>query len=100
DLAELLRDICEKPPERPSLVAPARAVPPVLEEVALKALAKAKGERFATARLLYDEVQRWLERESDLKRRSLLAAERAAAARALLGAYHGSRAELEKVEQR
>jgi WD40 repeat protein/tRNA A-37 threonylcarbamoyl transferase component Bud32 len=58
DAAEVLRRVREQPPPRPSTVA--AKVPPALEAVCLKALARAPSERYANAGDLAREVQHWL----------------------------------------
>jgi tetratricopeptide (TPR) repeat protein/tRNA A-37 threonylcarbamoyl transferase component Bud32 len=55
---EVLRRVTREEPERPRLRVP--ATPRGLEAVCLKALAKKPGERYASARDLAKEVERWL----------------------------------------
>jgi serine/threonine-protein kinase len=57
-LADLLLQIQERDPVRPSLVS--RAVPRDLEAILLKAMAKAPEERYATALAFADDLERWL----------------------------------------
>jgi serine/threonine-protein kinase len=57
-LNELLRRVREEKPVRPQQVS--IGVPPALEAVCLQALAKQPAGRYASARDLADEVQRWL----------------------------------------
>jgi serine/threonine-protein kinase len=56
--AELLRQVCEDPPLPPRQHVP--AVPPALQAICLKALAKDPAGRYASAAELADEVRRWL----------------------------------------
>jgi serine/threonine-protein kinase len=55
---EVLRKVREESPVRPCQVW--AGVPPALEAIALRALAKKRGDRYASARELAGEVQRWL----------------------------------------
>jgi serine/threonine-protein kinase len=57
-VTEILRQVREEAPERPRAANP--SVPPALEAVCLKAMARRPEERYATATDLADEVQRWL----------------------------------------
>jgi hypothetical protein len=59
DRHELLRQIAQEEPRPPRSVD--RTVPAELETVLLKALAKEPGERYATARELADDLQRFCE---------------------------------------
>src|SRR5262249_22386138 len=58
DRHEVLRRVREEAPPRPRQVCP--GVPPALEAVCLKALARDPGDRYATAEELARDVQRWL----------------------------------------
>jgi serine/threonine-protein kinase len=58
DTTAVLRRVVHEAPARPRALN--REVSPALEAVCLKALAKKPGERYATARALADDVQRWL----------------------------------------
>jgi serine/threonine-protein kinase len=58
DQHQVLRWVCERPPERPRQVT--RGVPAALEAVCLKALAKPRADRYPGAGELADEVRRWL----------------------------------------
>jgi serine/threonine protein kinase/tetratricopeptide (TPR) repeat protein len=55
---ELLQRICEQPPTPPRQLA--GAVPPPLEAICLRALAKSPDKRYPSAADLAHEVQRWL----------------------------------------
>ncbi len=57
-LPELLFQIQDREPVRPSLLS--RAVPKDLEAILLKAMAKAPGDRYATALAFADDLERWL----------------------------------------
>jgi hypothetical protein len=59
DRQELLRQIAFEEPPRPRRLN--RAVPPELEIILLKALAKNPAERYATAQELADDLRHWLE---------------------------------------
>src|SRR5262249_16984651 len=59
DRNELLRLTADEEPRPPRADAP--AVPPALETVVLKALRKGAGDRYATARELADDLQRFLD---------------------------------------
>jgi serine/threonine-protein kinase len=58
DTTAVLRRVVHEQPARPRAVD--RGVPPALEAVCLKALAKKPGDRYASAKALADDVQRWL----------------------------------------
>jgi serine/threonine-protein kinase len=58
---------------RPSLRAPGREVPPELDAICVRATALHANERFATARALANEVQRYLDGDRDVARRRELA---------------------------
>jgi serine/threonine-protein kinase len=58
DTLEVLRRVREEPPTPPRQVVP--GVPPPLEAVCLKALAKRREDRYAAAADLAADVQRWL----------------------------------------
>ncbi|HKB37330.1 MAG TPA: protein kinase, partial [Gemmataceae bacterium] len=58
DRHEVLRRVREEAPPRPRQVC--AGVPPALEAVCLKALARDPGDRYATAEELARDVQRWL----------------------------------------
>ncbi len=60
-LIQLLAKISNEEPPRPRTVNP--AIPHDLETICLKAMAKAPGDRFATARAFADELWRWLSDE-------------------------------------
>lgn len=57
-LTDLLLLIQEREPVRPSALA--RAVPPDLEAILMKAMAKAPEDRYATALAFADDLERWL----------------------------------------
>jgi serine/threonine protein kinase/WD40 repeat protein len=58
DRQEILRRIAFEEPARPSLLNP--ALPPDLEAIVLKAMAKAPGERYATAQELAEDLRRFV----------------------------------------
>jgi serine/threonine-protein kinase len=58
DVADVLRRVREQPPTPPRQVWP--GVPPALEAVCLRALARDPGRRYPAARDLAAEVRRWL----------------------------------------
>jgi serine/threonine-protein kinase len=55
---EVLRLVLQEPPRRPRSVCD--DVPPALEAVCLKALAKKPGDRYPTAEVLAAEIKRWM----------------------------------------
>ena len=56
--SEVIRKVCQEPPIPPRQIVP--IIAPGLEAVCLKALRKEKGQRYATAAELAQEVRRWL----------------------------------------
>jgi serine/threonine protein kinase len=70
DRQELLRQIAFEEPPRPRRLN--RAIPPELEIILLKALAKNPAERYATAQELADDLRRFLEDRPILARRPSL----------------------------
>ena len=79
-LAAVLRD----EPMAPRQAAPERGVPLALEAACLKAIEKRASRRQQSVQELADEVQQWLEAETDRARRRQLADAKASEARALL----------------
>jgi serine/threonine protein kinase/formylglycine-generating enzyme required for sulfatase activity len=69
-------------------------VPPELEEIVLKAMAREKGDRHASVREIHDAVQRYLEGEKERERNRLNAARKIAEGKALLESSKTSRASL------
>jgi serine/threonine-protein kinase len=65
---------------RPSVRAPARDVPPELEAICVKATTLDPADRFQTARLLHEAVERFLDGDRDLARRREMAEQHARAA--------------------
>jgi serine/threonine protein kinase len=58
ETADVLRQVIQDVPAKPSTLA--KAVPPALEAICLKALTKKTGQRYTTAKELANDVQRWL----------------------------------------
>ncbi|MCE9581080.1 MAG: SUMF1/EgtB/PvdO family nonheme iron enzyme [Planctomycetes bacterium] len=65
--------------QRPAHVAAASPIPPELDAIVMKALARAQADRYAGALEFHDEVQLFLEGVKERERRSREAAERSAA---------------------
>ncbi|MEO7330035.1 MAG: serine/threonine-protein kinase, partial [Minicystis sp.] len=65
---------------RPSVRAPQRDIPPELEAICVKATSIDPAERFQTARLLHEAVERFLDGDRDLVRRREMAEKHARAA--------------------
>jgi len=65
----LLTAVVKEAPVPPRARAPGRTIPLELESICLKALAKSAGERQQTAGELVEELQAWLESESDKAKR-------------------------------
>jgi eukaryotic-like serine/threonine-protein kinase len=63
---------------RPSRRAPDRNVPPELDAICVKATAREKSDRYASARELHDALERFLEGDRDLELRRALSREHAA----------------------
>ena len=74
-LLALLFKAAEAPVQAPSDRAPDRDIPPVLEEICLKALAKEPADRFQSAQEMARELELYLEGIKDLQRRQRLCAE-------------------------
>jgi serine/threonine protein kinase len=79
---------------RPTARAPGRPIDPELEAICLRACALDPKGRYASARALYDDLQRFLEGDRDLERRRVLSREhdrkaREAADAALVGNADG-----------
>jgi serine/threonine protein kinase len=70
DPNDLLRRIVEEEPRPPCSLD--RSIPVELETIVLKAMAKVPGERYATARELADDLERWLKDEPIRARRPTL----------------------------
>jgi serine/threonine protein kinase len=73
DRHALLRRIIEDEPRVPRSVEP--QIPVELETIVLKAMAKAPQERYTTAQLFADDLQRWLDDKPVLARRPTLTAQ-------------------------
>ncbi|HZT78738.1 MAG TPA: serine/threonine-protein kinase [Gemmataceae bacterium] len=71
DRQALLQQIMHEEPRPPRAID--RSIPPELETIVLKAIAKAPEERYATAREFADDLQRFLRDEPVLARRPTLA---------------------------
>ena len=75
DTQQLLRQILHDEPRRPRAVE--RSVPPELETIVLKAVAKNPADRYATAREFADDLRRYLDHRPILARPPGLAQRRA-----------------------
>ena len=78
------RDLCMKTLqgdiERPSYRAPDRDIPPELEAICMKATMHGRTRRYASARDLYDDLERYLEGDRDLSMRRAMSREHASRA--------------------
>jgi formylglycine-generating enzyme required for sulfatase activity len=83
----LMAALLTEDPPWPHEVAPDRQIPPELEHIAMRALAKEASMRYDSAREMSQAVQGWLEAEADRARRHELAEEKAALGRDKLNAY-------------
>jgi tetratricopeptide (TPR) repeat protein/predicted Ser/Thr protein kinase len=71
--AEMVRVICEEPPQRPTADKGGRHLDPDLQAILLKALRKEPGERYLTVAQLASDVQAYLEGRAVAARRGTLA---------------------------
>ncbi len=71
-------------------------VPPELDEIVLKAMARDKAGRYASVRELFEEIQRFLEGEKERERRRAEAAQRAAEGGEALETYRALDRQVEK----
>lgn len=69
--------------ERPSVRAPDRDVPPELEAICMQATARSRAPRYARARELYEDLERYLEGDRDQRARRAMSAASATRAAAL-----------------
>jgi serine/threonine-protein kinase len=74
--------------ERPSLRAPDRDVPPELEAICLKATTLDPRQRYASARAVYEDLERYLEGDRDLAMRRAMSREHAQRASEEAAAAH------------
>lgn len=94
-LAAVVRD----EPPAPRQVAGRRTVPQALERACLRALEKSPEHRQASVEELHDEVQSWLESETDRERRRQLADEAAFRGRKRLDSYRALKLDVARREQ-
>lgn len=73
-LAQVLESTLTGPETRASIVASKGDIPPELEAIWTKAVALKKEDRFASARELNDEIERFLDGDRDLEQRKKMAA--------------------------
>jgi serine/threonine protein kinase/formylglycine-generating enzyme required for sulfatase activity len=76
------------------------AVPPDLEEIVLKAMAHEKKDRYASAREIHEDVQRFLEGEKERERNRRNAARKVAEGRELLAEVRRAREALKEIDAR
>ena len=93
-LAAILRD----PPRAPREVAPERRIPLVLQQVCLKALSKEAPDRQSSVHELQNDIQTWLETETDKVKRHERAQQLAAEGREKLETYRRLRIEIARLE--
>ncbi len=82
DAKKLMASTLSGPEVRPSVRAPEREVPPELDAICARACALEPGDRFATARDLYDAIEAFSSGDRDVALRRELAREHARAAEA------------------
>ena len=70
---QMLLTVRQKAEARPSVRAPERQVPPELEEICVRATQNRPADRYPSARMLYDAIQRFLFGERDVELRRQLA---------------------------
>ena len=99
-LMEVMTAHLHEAPESPRARAPHRQIPLELEEACLRALAKASGERPASARELHGEVQAWLEAASDKAKRHERATELAQKGRLLLTRHQEAKGKVSDAQRR
>ncbi|MHC5079736.1 MAG: bifunctional serine/threonine-protein kinase/formylglycine-generating enzyme family protein [Planctomycetota bacterium] len=74
-------------------------IPPELDEITLKALAKVRKERYASARELSDDIQLFLEGEKERERNHRQAVEKVAEGKRLVARLEAARREREALER-
>ena len=82
DVLKVLRSTTEGADARASVRAPGRGIPPELDEICVKATARERAKRYASARALHDAIERFLDGDRNLELREALASEHAARAEA------------------
>ncbi|TET36249.1 MAG: hypothetical protein E3J72_09145 [Planctomycetota bacterium] len=75
-------------------------VPPDLEEIVARAMAKDKGERYASVKELHEEIQRFLEGEKERERNHRSAVEKISEGKALAESLAKMQTELEDLRKR
>lgn len=90
----LLISIIQDEPVAPSMRSPDRRIPRTIEEIALRALAKAPDERYASAQVLADELNLFLEGVKERERQRGQAIQLVAGARESRTSYLEARHEL------
>jgi serine/threonine protein kinase/formylglycine-generating enzyme required for sulfatase activity len=93
DAADILSKVVSDPVLPPRKRAPERDIPPELEEICLKALAKEKEQRPRRARELHAEIEAFLEGSRERRRKQLEATTRVEAGRAAVRRYSELRQE-------
>jgi formylglycine-generating enzyme required for sulfatase activity len=76
------------------------SVPPELNEIILKAMAKEKSQRYGTVRELFEEIQRFLEGEKEREHNHQMAMSKVEAGRRLMEKMKELRADLKEVEKK
>jgi len=94
---EAVQALMSVDPQRPRLRAPNRKIPLELERTCSEALAKDKADRQRTCAEMADDIQAWLEAESDRTKRREEAEEKARRGRLKLAEYHRLKTEVSQL---
>ena len=94
DPEEVMVRCCSEDPPAPSVRAPGRGIPPELDEVCLRALARSPEERTPSARTLARDVEQFLEGVRERARLAEEAEERVLEGQSLTARYEALRQEL------
>lgn len=96
----LLVDVVRESPESPSQRAPDREIPPPLEEICMRALAKKPADRYPSARAMAEELDLYIEGVKDRQRNERRARKLIDQAREVFAEYETTREQLQEVMRR
>jgi tRNA A-37 threonylcarbamoyl transferase component Bud32 len=84
----------------PSERAPKRGIPPEIEAICMRALARERGDRYPGARALWEEVEAFLDRRKEAERLAAMAQAQLVVAEAASARFGALREELARLEER